>query len=308
MKTPEEIEKLKVELERTKIQHEALPHGILKDSLSDRIKSLEYILSHETIETAVVKVEPKPVTTPDTYQFSPEDIEVTAENATEMQQCQDAIIQWTQMKVSKAQAEANELKAAYEHAVQRKWKSDTLKRHAELASKRADFYKRMLVALEKGYQIVPSFPVTAFAIRTDAKNPLRMYSTSWSHRHTQQAKILPEGEGEYKNPFPVVSERQLKAATQTESEKKAYWAESWKDLEFPISMSKPKVMEATTRAMALKVFDEIGILPGFAPEEGTRPPAGDPMIIARMKVPNWVGANQRWVCFIIAWHLDTRTL
>src|SRR5439155_15338390 len=221
MKTPEEIEKLKVELERTKIQHEALPHGILKDSLSDRIKSLEYILSKEAIETAVVKVEPKPVTTPDTYQFAPENIEVTAENATEMQQCQNAIIQWTQMKVAKAQAEADELKAAYEHAVQRKWKSDTLKRHAELASKRADFYKRMLIALEKGYQIVPSFPVTAFAIRTDRKKPLKMWTTDWRRRHTQESKSLPEGEGEYKNPFPIVYSETVVKETPTSPEMRA---------------------------------------------------------------------------------------
>ena len=166
------------------------------------------------------------------------------------------------------------------------------------------FYKRMLIALEKGYQIVPSFPVTAFAIRTDRKKPLKMWTTDWRRRHTQESKSLPEGEGEYKNPFPIVYSETVVKETPTSPEMRAAWAEHWQDLEFPISMSKPKIMEATTRAMALNIFDEIGILPGFAPAESK----GDPMIIARMKVPNWVGANQRWVSFIIAWHLDTRTL
>lgn len=236
------------------------------------------------------------------------DIEVTAENADEMAQCQSAIIDWCRAKVSELDSERKELEQACEQAIQGKYKSDTLKRHASLAAKRLDFYQRMLIALEHGYQIVPSFPITAFAIRTDRKKPLRMYTNYWGASHTQKPNDLPAGEGEYKNPFPVVIEHQVSPATTAKDEVKAYWAENWKSMEFPMSMAKPRIMEATTRAMALKIFDDIGILPGYAANEGTRPPKGDPIIVARLLDPRSSSYGKRWVTFIVAWHLNTKTL
>lgn len=251
--------------------------------------------------TSIVQTEKPPL---------PQDIAVTAENADEMKQCQGAIIDWCSSKVDQLEAEWKEVRDAYDYAVKQKWRNDVLKRQSERAFKRFDFYKRMLIALEHGYQIVPSFPVTAFAIRTDKKNPLRMYTTSWQQKHTQEPPVLPTGEGEYKNPFPLVRELQITPATKTTSEKKSYWADSWKDLEFPLSMAKPQIMEATTRAMALKIFDDVGILPGYHPSEGTRPPRGDPIIVARLLHPGtthkW--ATKRYVTFIIAWHLNTADL
>lgn len=237
------------------------------------------------------------------------DIEVTAENADQMAQCQTAMIEWCKRKVAETVASEKDLRDAYNHAVKCKWKNDTLLRHANAALKRVDFYQRMLTALEHGYQIVPSFPVTAFAIRTDRKKPLRMYTYGWNKSHTQEVKSLPQGEGEYKNPFPLVQQHTIEPATQTTGEKCGYWAEAWKDLEFPFSMSKPTIMEATTRAMALKIFDDIGILPGFAPGEGTRAPKGDPIIVARLKDQRPVPYGEaRWVTFIVAWHLNTKDL
>lgn len=238
----------------------------------------------------------------------PQDIEVTAQNVDEMEAAQSALIVWCRAKIQQVEQEHKELADAYWHAVKCKWKAETLKRHSDLAAKRADFYRRMLTALEHGYQIVPSFPITAFAVRTNKKKPLRMYTTHWGTSHEQGPAGLPEGCGEYKNPFPVVMQRTYEKATATSSEVVGYWAEMWKELEFPLSMSKPQIMQATTRAMALKIFDQFGILPGFAPNEGTRPPAGDPIIIATMLVPNWAAASKRYVSFVIAWHLNTRDL
>lgn len=242
--------------------------------------------------------------------------EFTAENSDEMALCQNGLIGWCKAKIAETKHQAEELKEAFHHAIKRKWKSNTLKRHAALATKRQDFFERLLTALEHGYQIVPSFPITAFAIRTDRKNPLRMWSTSWNKNHTQEARELEAGEGQYKNPFPKVLQEQLEkevkatATTPHKIELNAYWAEAWKDLEFPITMAKPRIMQAATRAMALKIFDEIGILPGFAANESTRPPRGDPMIIASLIVPGTRGPYKppRRVSFIIAWHLDTKSL
>lgn len=250
------------------------------------------------------------LTVPSTEAVAAPPVEFTAENADEMARCQNGLIDWAKSKLASTEHEAGELKAAYDKAILMKWAAGTLKRHAELAAKRVHFYSKILTALEHGYQIVPSFPITAFAIRTDKKKPLKMVSTAYYTPHTQEPQALPAEEGDYKNPFPLVMERQLAPATATTSEKKEYWADNWKELEFPISMAKPKIMEATSRAMALKIFDDIGILPGFASNERNRPPKGDPMIIARVKEPKANGPflAPRFVSFIVAWHIDTRTL
>lgn len=253
-------------------------------------------MSNETESLTILQ--PKSGLVP-TAQAPTPDIQVTAENADEMAQCQSAIITWTKAKLHQMEFEHADLEGAYRHAVKSKWKSDTLKRHVGIALKRVEFYSKMLVALEHGYQIVPNFPVTAFAVRTDRKKPLKMFTTWWDRDHQQEAAGLPAGEGNYKNPFPVVLERVVVGATETKSAVKNYWADSWADLEFPISMAKPQIMEATTRAMALKIFDDFGILPG-APKQ-------DPMIIARLCIRR-SQYNHQWLSFIVAWHLDTRVL
>lgn len=230
-----------------------------------------------------------------------QDIQVTAENADEMAQCQSALIRWTKAKLSQMELEHTELDGAWKHAVKNKWKNDVLKRHAAIALKRVEFYSKMLTALEHGYQIVPNFPVTAFAIRTSRKHPLRMLTTYWNASHEQKASGLPEGEGNYKNPFPNVFERVFAEAVPGKSSVNHYWVEEWSEMEFPISMSKTRIMEATTRAMALKIFDDLGILPG-APKQ-------DPMIVARLLIPKgYAITTQSWLSFIVAWHLDTRVL
>jgi len=65
-------------------------------------------------------------------------------------------------------------------------------------------------------------------------------------------------------------------------------------------MAKPRIMEATSRAMALKIFDDFGILPAQR--------KGDPMIIARIIDPRSRSYSDKHVSFLITWHLDTRTL
>jgi hypothetical protein len=79
-------------------------------------------------------------------------------------------------------------------------------------------------------------------------------------------------------------------------------ATDFDDVTFPIKMAKPKIMEATSRAMALKIFDQFGL---FA--QGT----GDPIITGEIVDPRNNAKSSihiRRVTFIVAWHLDVRDL
>jgi len=243
-----------------------------------------------------------------------DNIQVSAQTPEEMKEANKTLVQWCNNKISQLRVDYIELEAAWKSALQKKWKHSVLQRHAEMAKKRIIFYGKIRTALMSGFYIVPNFPVQIFAIRTARTAPLKLFSTDKRcsykpHRNkTQSAQILPEGEGTYQNPFPVVEydkDTIEDSQTKQKSVNWSHWAETWKDLEFPLAMSKPHIMEAVDKVMALKLFDEFGVIPGssMAREHS----GGDPMIIARIKDPRSTYSN-RYISFIVTWHLDTRTL
>lgn len=233
---------------------------------------------------------------------------LTAVASGELADCQAALIQWTERKIQQLKNEHAELHGAYDHAVKHKWKSGTLKKHAEMVLKRVTFYDKMLAALRAGYCIVPNFPVTLIAIRTGKDKPAKMMTTSSWDDFQQPAQVLPQGVGVYKNPNPTVRkgwERTKITAEGKTVKVNDYWAEAWQAMDFPVNMAKLYVMEAATRAMGLKLFDEIGLFP----EDYKRNP--DPVLVGRLIDPR--GDRHRWrhtrvVSFMLAWHVDTRTL
>lgn len=235
-----------------------------------------------------------------------DEIEVSAATPNEMAQSQDALIAWARAKLTVTKAEADELGESFEMAKKRKWKSETLLKHYRIGLKRVEFYDKMLCALEHGYIIVPTFPVDVFAVRTDKEVPRGVYVSSYDYGWNpnlsslqQRPKQLATGEGEYQNPFPAVIKETRKDDKDTT--RHHYYANCWKEMEFPLNMAKPNIMEATDRAMMLKVFDEFGVLPNATKKV-------DPIIVGRIKVPSGASYSDRVVSFLIAWHLSTATL
>jgi hypothetical protein len=235
------------------------------------------------------------------------EMQVSAFTPDEMLHANAALIQWCSGKIAAVTAEASELRQAYEHAKERKWKSETLRKHASLAERRVIFFEKMKLALEQGFYVVPNFPVEVFAIRTTKDSPAMLMTTeitSWkpNHSKTQFAQALPTGDGEYKNPFPLVETYETGRKSDKGTPEWKSYAEEWADIEFPLTMAKPQIMQAASRAMTLKLFDEIGILQDRK--------SGDPLIIGRIIDPRPTGSQffRKHLSFIIAWHLDTKTL
>jgi hypothetical protein len=226
-----------------------------------------------------------------------QDIALTATLPSEMVQSQHDLIEGCEKKITVSQDEVRELWDAYSRAKKMKWKDAPLRNLWRNASKRLVYYEKVKAALGAGYYIVPNFDVRFFAIRTNKNTPKDQWTVfSWNAaEHKKEAQELPIGEGEYQNPFPVVYE---KSVGEGDSKKKYSRAERWDQMEFPIMMAKPDVMEATSRAMALKIFDRIGVFPNFRKE--------DPVIIGQ--VFRKVGYTTKIVSFMIAWHLDTRMI
>lgn len=224
------------------------------------------------------------------------DIELTATLPHEMIVAQQKLITWCDGKIQIIRAESVELKEAYEHAKQQKWKYTTLQGQYNKSIKRISYYEKIKAALLEGYYIVPNFDVEIFAIRTTKEKPMKFLTTSsWGRsRDEQPAHDVPLGEGDYVNNRPITHWRMVDEKT------KEYWAESWQDVEFPVTMAKPVIMEATTEAMKRKIFDRFGVFPS------TRKKC-DPVIIGQI-VNKHSQYGEKVVSFMIAWHINTNVI
>lgn len=226
---------------------------------------------------------------------SPKDIQLTATIPGEMVQSQFQLIDWCANKISGLKAESKELEEAYEYAKYMGWKYETLQRQFNKSVKAVLFYEKLKSALDAGYYIIPNFPVTLFAVRTEKETPKQKVLSYWAD-HFQNPQELAENKGEYRNPFPLVKRRTDKLA---DGKERTYsYDPQWDDIEFPVTMAKPAIMEATTRAMALKIFDQFGIMPPTRND--------DPVIIGQIIRKN--GYQTKMVSFMIAWHLNTNVL
>jgi hypothetical protein len=238
------------------------------------------------------------------------EVHLAARNTEEMSQCQDKLKAWLNAKIKSERHNSEELEDAVSIAVQRKWGSATLKKHAALAKTRCVFYRKVLAAVEAGYTIIPNFPVDIFAIRVDRSSPqVKSYHKDSQYYApnvtppTVPTLALPDGEGRYVADAPKGSSTSQKVKVgDKEMIRSWFTVKEYGNVEFPISCARPVVMEATAQAMAVRVFDAIGICP-------QRHIRKDPLIIGQIRLHK----QRKWgepplVSFLIAWHLDLRTL
>lgn len=234
-----------------------------------------------------------------------ENISLVAEHPADMQVAQARLAEWFREKVSIIERDLDDAFTNLEIAMKQNWKSTTFERQHRVTAKRLDFYKKCLAAVEAGYSIVPNFPVDVFAIRTARKKPRKAESDMYWSTFPQVSQELPLGSGRYVEPLPVVYQKTVfvkDAKTGLEEPKTKYWPNHFdEEIEFPISIAKPQVMEATQRAMAAKIFDEIGCLPT------RRARKGDPIVTGAVKMRTGLGSVKQ-VTFLIAWWIDTRML
>jgi hypothetical protein len=263
----------------------------------------------EETPVAAVPVAAPVVTTATAPPKPPAEIELVAEQPHEMEECQRSLIEWAKGKVASLQADWKELKESYELAVKNKWKSSTLKRHMEKAEAEVTYYTKMLGAFEAGYVLVPNMPGAIFSVRTDKVCPSKTWRYYYHDAANQSAKTsLPPGEGEYVARQNKVREHRIEG-NKGELLRTDYQAISFGELEFPFALSRPRLMEATSRAMALRLFDEFMILPAeAAPRPGrTTVTRQDPIILGVIAC-RFGASREKTASFMVAWHINTRDL
>lgn len=234
----------------------------------------------------------------------PMDFTVIAQSPKEMETAQRSLILWAARKIQMVKNELAEIYAQEKLAISHKWNASGWRSQALKQERRAEFYRKIKMALEAGYYIVPPFPMDIFAIRTKRATP-HQYLGGSSDNHNQPAQVLPAGEGRYVDPRPLresfedTETRQGKEVTVTK-----YFATEYQDVDFPFKLARAEIRDLTDKAMGLKVFDRMGVLPRV------RNP--DPIVCGQILVPDkpfWRGSESRQaVNFFVAWWLDTKTL
>jgi hypothetical protein len=230
----------------------------------------------------------------------PDDFVVVANDPAAMKEAQASLILWTRRKIVATKAELAEANVNLDSAKAHKWATTGWDKQVKRLEKLFDFYKKIKAALEAGYYIVPPFPLETFAIRTNASRPSgRATGARWRGLHAQKSKLLPAGEGRYVSPNPKLKriDSKVRKVDGSINDVVLFTPDQFQDAPFPFKLARAEIMEATRNAMSLKVFDQIGYLPGRK--------TADPIICGEILNPARPGQS---VAFFVSWWLDTKTL
>ena len=233
-------------------------------------------------------------------------VHLVARNPVQMQNARADMAVWLKDKIVECEIDVRDFEAAVDRARQNKWATSSLARAKSKAVGERTFYEKLLAAVEAGYTIIPEFPIDVFAVRVSRVNPkAAVASSNYAHSarvDDETPNIMKAGEGRYVSPSQTVTNYNRKETDNAGKEFTRYFqrAVGLRDVVFPVRSARVEVMDATAEAMALKVFDRIGICPQTARN-------ADPLIIGQV-LGQKRGYTQKTISFIIAWHLDLRTL
>lgn len=237
-------------------------------------------------------------------------IHLVARNPNEMALSQQCLADWLFTKIASCEDELKDLELIVDHARKSKWRTSGLDRQVALAKKRLNFYVKVKAASDAGYAIVPNFPADIFAIRVTRDNPnAGQASSQWPNPTVsdENPNCAPVGEGSYVAPEAKLESYTTKKQDDKGKEITTYhsYPVEFQDVEFPIACARPEVMGAVSEAMSKKIFDSFAV----SPEGVMRKRKYDPIILGQVQLPKAGGyVEAKKVSFLIAWHLDLRTL
>lgn len=232
----------------------------------------------------------------------PTNVSLVALSAGEMPVAQKQLADWCARKIAALEQEFKDLDEHRLLAVANGWKLSGLMAALNRTKRRIDYYGKIRDAVAAGYVVVPNFRVNLLAVRVGERlvKPKQTQSSGYNRSFNAAPQMLPSGEGRYVDDTLTVldvshQEPDGKGGTKHVTQ---YQSDSYDDdIDFPFTQVKPVVMGAVERAMAMRVFDSIGIVSTAA--------AGDPIFVGQIVDPR---GNGRCVTFFLAWWLNTADL
>lgn len=229
------------------------------------------------------------------------EIVVIAHNAQEMAKAQSELAVWADMKAAESLVSQREIELGLSTARANKWATAPLQRAVKIARQQHEFYRKIAAASRLGYVIVPNLDVDVFAIRTTKPLPSGRSNYTWA-THEQSSNAPAIGEGRYESSLPAVEQDDEEYTNEAGKvmTRGVSWATTFKDVAFPITAVKPQILDDTARAMAHKVFDELGLAPAGARKKRHY----DPMVVGRVIYR----PRKKVVSFLITWWLTNTDL
>jgi len=229
-----------------------------------------------------------------------DDLTLVALTPADMVPAQTDLMTWCDRKVAAVQRELADLEANLEIAETAGLKMRGIEAAVNRTAKRIVYYEKLKAAVEAGYVVVPNFPIDIFAVRV-RRGKQRETTDDYSRSSKFEAKpeLLPAGEGRYVDERVFTSSEEYEAKNYDGKPiiKTRYTSADYDVVDFPVSVVKPSILQATQQAMALKLFDQMGIVQNQV--------GNDPIVVGQLLDPR---GNRRCVTFFVAWWLDTASL
>ncbi len=233
----------------------------------------------------------------------PENLHLVALAPSDIPATQQAITNWCEEKIASLAVERSDFLDHARIAEKNEWQSKGLRAAAQRTQRTIEYYEKVKAAVAEGYLIVPNFPVEVLAVRVSRRRPEHEVENQPGYLSNVKPDLSGVGEGRNVSPRPtyqaVPYTRPDPQDPKKTEERYRYVTDEYGDVAgFPMLAVKPVVVAATARAMALKVFDDIGVVTGRKQ---------DPVVVGRIYDPRdrW---RQKFATFFIAWWFETRAL
>ena len=220
------------------------------------------------------------------------------------------LVDWCQRKLVALGRELSEARQNLTIAKDAGWRRNMYVNAIAKVRARMIYFAKIKAAVSEGYLVVPNFPVEVMAVRVERQRPPAAqvgglhYEGIPSSVREARPQLLPPGRGRYVD--DVQFSRHEKYEIQEGGKavtRHGYEATGYDDPDFPVRLVKPAILDATRRAMALRIFDRIGVV--------TRRKQ-DPVVVGEIIDPRanlqWRTQDQRRVTFFIAWWLNPEDL
>lgn len=234
-------------------------------------------------------------------------LNLVAISPAELVPVQGQIVGWCRAKILALAEELKEHRADLRQAQTMHWKRSGWVKAIGRTKRRMIYYAKLQAALKAGYLIVPNFNVDILAVRVGRDSPRRDESVS-SGGITTTPEVLPPGVGRYVDNRLVVRDSSYYQTQKDGTVKyvRRETAEAYnEEIDFPGYLVKPQVLAATDRALAMNLFDRIGVVRGTGRKS-------DPIVVGQIihadekHVRAW--NSPKCVSFFIAWYLNTADL
>jgi len=211
---------------------------------------------------------------------------------------QQQLSTWCRSKIAALGSELRDHRQNLRHARVSKWKTSPWSSLVNKTKRRMIYYAKIKAAVDAGYLVVPNFDIDVFAVKT-----MRLSPPNTDDHTLAQPDLSPPGRGRYVDDvvFSYQREDELTHRDGTKHKRVVDVPTGYDETpDIPLRGVKPIILDATQRAMALRIFDQIGVV---------KQRRQDPIIVGQVIDPD---VNHKFwkktICFFIAWWLDPSTL